>query len=173
MSDVFTATAIFEIASAVVTGVATDLALTPAGAPDRIEIVNGAVAWDECACGDLLLSVPRVYSSKDFPQPNSDSRTRCVDVLIVAEMTLDIVRCVPTPDDNGSPPTAADIIVAAATAFTDLSVVRDSVKCILDDLFNTGQIQDYLVGMSTPLGPSGGCGGSELDFFVSWLGCGC
>src|SRR3990172_10621502 len=35
--------------------------------PDRHSVVPGAIAWDECDCGLLAVSVARIFLSETFP----------------------------------------------------------------------------------------------------------
>lgn len=158
------APALYTAAAALLACVRATLAVTVAGVPDRVCLVPGELAWDECDCGLLAVTVGRVYPSSTFPTDVSlDPRqVDCAPPYTVADVTVTVLRCAPTVDEAGNPPTCDDLAAAAATWRADAAAVLTGVACCLPDLVDAGRIEQYRIGDLTPLGPEGGCMGSEL-----------
>jgi len=170
-------TAVMDIATPLLAGVVAVLATSTGGPVAHNYITWGEVVHDWCQddCGQAVLSIGSTYPSNDFPSPYVGS-INCDPVLLAVNMSLEIIRCVPVPDENGNPPLDSALTAATSTMLSDAHVSRETVRCLLNG-YREAQpqlIQNYYIGTSTPVGPSGGCGGSRLEFIVSWqTGCRC
>lgn len=165
---------VIDVASRIVTGCAT--ALDDAGLPaNRAFVTSGEVAWDDCSCGQLALSISGTYRTESIRNAQQQrSGSGCHSSLVVVDMRLSIIRCVPIPDINGIAPTPAALTAAAVDSENDKFIVGTTLSCLLDTMLNGTPrlIQDYEIGDQLSIGPLGGCGGSEIGFRVSWVNCG-
>lgn len=151
---------------------------TAAGEPARSCVTAGAVAWDDCECGQLVVSIVRDFLSNSFPAQSADiatsSRAQCGgSPLLVVEYNISILRCVPGTDDNGNPPSCEALDLAAQHATEDAWAVRHATWCCLNELRKTKdennftEIVDFIVLDQTFVGPQGLCGGSALRALVA------
>ncbi|MGW1989573.1 hypothetical protein [Embleya sp. NPDC001921] len=157
------------------------------GCPCRSCVVPGEVAWDSCddPCtgekdvGQLSVSVARVYASShdDFP---SDTRTvqgarGCVPPPVTAvELVITLLRCTPSFDESGCPPTCEDLAVAARRLHVDLVTVYNALLCCFPGTDPTRRRgRRFVMGSQRTVGPEGGCVGLEQRVVVSLPGCGC
>lgn len=146
----------------------TALALTAAGAPQRVAMYTGIeVTWEHCDCGVLGLHIPRSYPSDAFP----DQKVRgpfktgegCGAPFTVVEYVLTVLRCVPT-GDGARPPTPGALALAMATDLDDRQAVLWGTKCCL-------AARLHHIGDQLAVGEGGACAGSELHVFVAFSNC--
>lgn len=158
-----------EVASQLVTGIGD--VLTANGRPvTRAFVTMGEVAWDDCACGQLSVAISRIVSTSAFPNETARLGTHCGD-MVMLELSIALVRCVPGPDINGTAPTPAALTASAAEALLDAHDVRETATSLLCDLDKSATINDYFIGEQIPLGPSGYCGGTQLVVRVAFTHC--
>lgn len=145
--------------------------------------VPGTIAWDDCACecdtgtgqGQLAVTIGALYPSKSFPAdasqtPNMD---RCGPGLLVARVTVEVTRCVSNMDDNGTPPTCADLLADFVAWNQDATAIRNALGCCLRAMRDANVVTTYALGQTIPKGPDGGCVGSETTLLVAIPSCGC
>jgi hypothetical protein len=137
--------------------------------PDRSSVVPGAIAWDECDCGLLAVSVARVYLSDVFPNPQTTKvGIRCDAAWEVAEIVVQLIRCAPGADGVTSlAPTVAALDASAQEILRDAYELLKSVTETLCQLNDAQSIIDFFVNPLTAQGPSGQCVGNELRFLVA------
>jgi hypothetical protein len=165
-------TAVDLRAFVVVTGVGEcvrpELAATTEGAPDRVcLLVPGQIVWDDCHCGQFAQTITTTNVSRNPPQPAADMG-QCQTPYLVVNVISSIVRCVPTSDDGGGPPTCADLLAAARQLEEDKAAVRRGVTRCLCNLLSTDTVLGFSVGEQTAVGEQGACAGSELAWQF-WL----
>lgn len=85
----------------------------------------GTVAWDD-ACGQLVVSPVRVYRSVEFPVEDA-SQENCFAGNIVLDVSVSLVRCVPSLTDAGRSPTQEALRVAHKSILDDAAVVWQAV----------------------------------------------
>lgn len=175
---VWSFSSVTDVVTPLLSVVSTALTGSAGGTVKRVVFVPGSeVAWDACDCGQLALAVRRRYSSRAFPTDGTDTVVgNCENSIIVFDCALSIVRCVPIPDVNGRPPTAAALSNAAAIQEDDAYVVWNATYCYLVRLRDTTprHIADFVINDQVSLGPQGGCSGTELHFkFGLYVPCGC
>lgn len=147
-------------------------AVTPK--PTRHGVVMGEIAWDDCACGQLVVAEQRRFPAREFPLEEVDHSAECGEPWIVTQLLLSLTRCIPTVDANGVPPSIAALTAAALQNSTDMTVVRKAVMCCLTTLYDTHQLAAFELGSQEVTGPTGMCGGFDLLIFVGHLNdCGC
>jgi hypothetical protein len=138
----------------------------------RLGVVPGEIAWDDCACGQLVISEDRRYPSRAFPLEEIDYAANCGEPWLVVVFTLSMTRCVPGPDQNGNPPSVAALQVAAAQLMTDKLKIRRAVMCCLNELYDAvypaDTIDAFHIGAQETIGPNGGCGGSEMQILIGY-----
>jgi hypothetical protein len=154
----------YLVASRLEQAIYAELSLSPA----RHGVVPGAIAWDECDCGLLAVSVGTIYPTEQFPNPAQVRVSNACDApWEAAEIVMQIVRCAPNPDDLGNPPAMAELDAAAREVLTDAYEMMRAVSVTLCQMNRDREISDYLMRALTPQGPSGGCVGNELRAVVS------
>lgn len=144
--------------------VAVDAALT--NAVQRSCVVPGAIAWDECDCGMLAVSVGRVYLSDNFPQEQTERDGTCDAAWEVVEIVVQVIRCVPGPDSQGKSPSCADLDTAAQVMAADTQQALAAVALWICNSRNT-LVVDGLIMPTEPQGPEGDCAGPELHALVA------
>lgn len=149
---------------------------TSSGAPDRVcLVVPGEIADDECECGQLAVTVPRLYPSSNFPAPTIDDgrQAPCGIPYLGVDLSVSIMRCVPGPDSKGRPPGCPELEEAARVWHEDATAVRRGVGCCLQAMEAEGTIVAYVLGATDAAGPRGGCVGSLLRLTVALVHCLC
>lgn len=102
--------------------------------------------------GMAWVRLVRRYPSTRFPAPDT-TPARCGASWAV-DVELGVYRCAHTLDDQGNPPTAAEMTA-------DALMVNDDAHSLLRAACRVRW--PYVIGAWTPLGPSGGCvGGAQL-----------
>lgn len=123
--------------------------LLDAGRPvGRSYISHGAPAWD--ACGEDQVTVHLAPLSFRSTGSGRQQQTR-LDVGLV----LQVVRCVPVPADDGTPPPAVDLDTSAVGLLDDAARVVYGVLAAEWIPACTG----LTLGQMNPLGPLGGVAG--------------
>lgn len=162
----------FIIVTGVGEAVATALEDTRGGRPKRIAFaVPGQIAWDECDCGQLAQTITSITSAKTSNTPSTESAAfACGHPLMIVNVTLSLVRCVPGTDEitaTSIAPTVSTLLGAALTLEEDRTVVRTSLLRHLRTLFDEYKIRDFTIGAATSVGPEGVCGGIEITYTIT------
>lgn len=181
--------AAYNIASQLLTCAADQVAEawveTPDEIPQRQCVVWGAIAWDDCECGQLVVSIADQYPSNSFPAPATAptaqgvAQGKCGARLWVIRYVVSILRCMPIQDDQGNPPPCDALDAAAQAAAIDSWAVRTGIGCCLGSLKTTRlengstEIEDYQITGQLSTGPQGACGGSDLGVLVGIRNCFC
>jgi hypothetical protein len=103
----------------------------------------GLVAWDDC-CGQLVVSPERIYRSQEFPLEDTTDE-RC-GLWIAVALTATLVRCVPGPDDRGTPPSATVLAEAHKSILDDAAIVWRSMTGPLDPDWERSSVSQTFVG---------------------------
>lgn len=140
-------------------------ALINANRPEvqRAYVAAGQVAWDDC-CGMLVAAPERTYRSVEFPVEFT-AEEDCYLGVIVVELVVLLVRCVPTVDDRGRAPAAEALDAAYRSLLDDAAVVWNALICA--DLYDEWQRANL---SQTFVGADGGCIGVEtrVTIGVPW-----
>lgn len=162
----YTPTHVVDTVTTVATAVRERIIAEGGGDVNRFcPLVPGAIAWDECDCGQLAQTIPQVYPSDIFPAPASDTRTTpCGPQFIVVTVVLSLTRCVQGINDNGFAPTCAQLLDDALVLEADRYAVRKAILCALRELRDTYDIAEFSVGATTSVGPEGMCAGIEQAY---------
>lgn len=168
----------FEVAQAVVDCVYDAVEHVAPNAINRKGVVPGDIAWDDCQCGQLVISENRRFPSRNFPLEEVDHTADCGEPWLIVEYTLSLTRCVPGTTANAKSPTVASLSAAAELLSDDMSRARKAVMCCLTNLYDElgmgDRIEAFELGMQNTVGPEGDCAGHELLFWVGWTqDCGC
>jgi len=135
---------------------------TICGCPDRAFVSAGAVAWDRCCDGgQLWVGVERVFAYDRFPAPATV--VNCMPPL-AADLVVGILRCAPTVNDQGEAPSCDALSASAAQVYEDAYAVVNGVLCCL---VPTHKERLFVMGAQRPVGPAGGCVGTELRLTVA------
>jgi hypothetical protein len=136
--------------------------------PDRHSVVPGAIAWDECDCGLLAVSVGQIYVTEIFPEPLSRRVGNACDApWEAAEIVVQVVRCAPNPDDPLTAPTTAELDASAREVLTDAYEMMRALSVKLCQMNEARDIADFILRPLTAQGPAGGCVGNEVRAIVS------
>jgi hypothetical protein len=155
----------FQFASVLLGCLCAEVAKTPAGEPCFCGMVTGNAPMpvDSCLCdrggtrcGTAWVRLDTAYPSATFPTPDGAPRGSCTSPLAY-RFLVGVVRCQPGlhPAD-GSPPTAAELLVAAEQEMADMRAAYQAIVCCQPP---TGRGQ-MLLGSWLPVGaPDGLCAG--------------
>lgn len=149
---------------------------TSSGPPSRACVHTGEIAWDDCECGQLIVSLIDQYESDTFPNPaqaetNAGAR-KCGAPLWVYHYQVSMLRCAPIGDEH-HPPTCAEVTEAARVTIEDAWAVRTGLFCCLcrgverDPDTGIKLFDRYLVNPQTMDGPEGACQGSLIELFIA------
>jgi len=154
----------YTVAAALETAVYAELTTKP----DRHSVVPGAIAWDECDCGLLAVSVAQIYLSDLFPNPvAANAGVRCDAAWEVGEFVIQVIRCAPNPDGDDLAPTTAALDASAQELLRDAYEVMSGTSVKLCEMKDARDISDFMLRPLTAQGPTGGCVGNELRAFVA------
>lgn len=159
--------AFYQLLTMIRTANVNELRNTPAGAPARVTIEPGAIAWDNCdQCGLLASSVGRYFYTTHFPIEVTTTDLDDSGTTLAADIVIQIIRCAPQPGDNDLSPSASALEASAKTVMDDAFAVLCSTTTLLSSLRDDFVILDYLVRQQPVQGPAGACVGSELQVVV-------
>lgn len=128
-----------------------------------------STAYDNCCQGQAWIRVVSVYPSKSFPTPDG-SRFRCDHQMMAAELEIGVVRCAPTMDDDGNPPSVQAIEESFRVVHSDRVRVMRALSCC----FRPEQGCEVInIGQWTPVAEQGGCVGGMTDVTISFNDCDC
>lgn len=168
--------AAFDLAEHLLECIRPYIETTSSGAPGRMCVHAGAVAWDDCECGQLIVSLVDKFESGTFPNPwtateNAGAR-KCGAPLFVYHYTVSMLRCAPIGGENGEPPPCTEITNAARVTIEDAWAVLAGLSCCLcegsvrDPVTGVRLFQSYWIAPQTMIGPEGGCQGSAVDVYI-------
>lgn len=153
------------------------LQLTETGCPDRRCIVPGIEPEAVNCChpgGQLTVNVVRTYPSRQFPVPDLGTPNNCDAPYQVATFNVTVFRCMPVGSVE-HPPSCAKLDDTALVVLSDMEAVRQGVVCCLrdrDTLMPTlGDAYVWGLGDHLPVGPEGGCVGTNLTVLVGLPTC--
>lgn len=135
---------------------------TECGCPCRKYISAGRPVWDNCCPdGQLTVNLDRLYAHGNFP--GTAAGPLFCQAPLAAEFTVALVRCHPTVDDNGDPPSGPTLDAAANQVHTDLYVLLNALICCLSAKSRT---QNFVLLNSGNILVNGGCVGFEIRFGI-------
>lgn len=137
--------------------------------PARHGVVPGSIAWDECDCGLLAVSRVQTYLSDSPPDPVAQPFGNCDAVYEVAELVLQVIRCVPGAGDQTLAPTVAELDASAQGVERDGYELLKAVSVELCQMNTDREISGFMLRPMTAQGPSGVCGGNELRAYVALM----
>jgi hypothetical protein len=127
--------------------------------PARQYVHAGLVAWD---CEETVVAVPESGLTHAFPGEASKVEFCSPPRQVAFEVW--IVRCVPSLQDNGTPPTEADLDAAAAIQLADLWTLSYVLWQYRDDW--KGTCHTLLMGPVEIVGPEGTFAAVKATVFV-------
>jgi hypothetical protein len=154
----------YTVAEALRVAVDAELTVPPA----RSSVVPGAIAWDECDCGLLAVSVAQVFLSDRFPdQVGAPAGIRCDAAYEVGEFVIQIIRCAPGADGQSLAPTTAALDASAQEVLRDAYETLKAASETLCTMQDARDISSFMLRPLTAQGPSGDCVGNELRVYVA------
>lgn len=165
---------IFNLATEVLDAAKDGLSSVCALEPIRTYVTAGAeVAWDHCCDGQLTVLVTRIFGSTRFPSDAAAEPVQCALPTTAIEMSVTMLRCVPSLNDDGTPPTVEDMTTSAQQILGESRAIWKGVLCFLFEGISTNRFDAVVRGQEFP-GPSGGFGGSQLNITIGLTdGCVC
>lgn len=133
--------------------------------------ITGEIAWDDCECGQLVVSLGTTFPYTTFPNPgvSDGSMTPCGAPTWATEYTVSILRCSPETETD-APPSCEALGAAARLSAADAAEVNNALRCCLRDLKRSRDINDFQIGITTFVGGEGMCQGSNTLVTVGLLG---
>lgn len=162
--------AFYTVARGIATAIDNALVDKLGGRPQRVSVVPGDIAHDDCSCGALYVTAGDFFLSDDFPQGGLSAGTRegpCELAWAVSRIDIQLMRCAPSPVGTALAPTVQALDTAAQLYVSDAYVVRTTTLRYLCGLQAADQIVDFALGDQSRNGPSGGCVGTSLTAYVS------
>ena len=142
--------------------VCTALADTACGCPCRACVVFGPPVWDQCCDGGQLTTfLERVYVAKSFPSAETGQIT--CSAPLAGDFVIQLLRCVPTVAEDGTPPSCQAISDSAKSIYTDMYVAFRAIICCLAAY---KKLRTFTIREARPVGPQGGCAGFEIRFTI-------
>lgn len=136
--------------------------------PARSGVVPGQIAWDECDCGLLAVSLARVFLTETFPDELARRIGNACDAPYeVGEFVIQVIRCVPGATDQTLAPTVAELDASAQELLRDAYEMLKGTSVLLCEMNRDRDISDFMLRPLTAQGPTGVCGGNELRAYVS------
>lgn len=122
-----------------------------------------------CDCegrqGQAIVQVAEIYPSDKFPRKGiTEWKGACTkgNTFWVAELIMTVYRCIPVPDEDGTPPSCEGLQIAAARIQSDAQTMMQVFACCE---WNDGRA--IMPGSWQPLPNQGGCGGGMMSVFVN------
>ncbi|MFE9127827.1 hypothetical protein ACFYOF_20870 [Streptomyces sp. NPDC007148] len=154
------------------------------GCPDCTTcVVPGTPAWDNCTgdCsgaqtpGQLTVNLARLTPTSSFPNESRDviGSRNCQPVRTSAEYVITLLRCAPTYNEQGCPPTCEEQAAAARILHTDAASIWNAVMCCFPETSDARRGQQFVMGQQRVVGPEGQCVGIEQRLTVLLPSCGC
>lgn len=177
----FTAT-VTGVGQCVATALDGSLGGRPVGFQTCLLVPSQVIPFDNCACGGRLAqSILSVYGSDKFPTAadQAGTWTHCGPRFQVAQVMLQVTRCVPSMSDQGVPPACGPLLNSAAVLESDRATVRQALYCCLFALYQLsksgqpGGIANFSIGASQLVGDLGGCAAIETPYLVGLPSCNC
>lgn len=136
-------------------------ALTPVPGKQFV-LAGGEVPWDQCDCNGQVWS--RIVNVQPIFGTSRANGQPCAVLRWEVTLAVGVIRCVAVPSQNGTLPTGVKMTADGHQAADDLANLMQAVLCDpLTSSVNSGQ----------PVGPGGGCAGSEVEFLVKLNACDC
>jgi hypothetical protein len=123
---------------------------------------GGEVAWDQCDCDGQAWS--RLVGIQPIVGQIRANGLPCGVQAWELQLAVGVLRCVHTVTDRGTFPTGPQITDDGHRFATDGANLLQAVTC--------APYTRSIIGL-TPLGPLGGCAGSEVVFTVRVNPCAC
>lgn len=131
---------------------------------NRVGMVPGIIAWDQCECGMLAGSVGRIWPTENFPEVSKV--TQCSGGTLAGEITLQVLRCSAIGNGDDMAPSASQLDTEALTVTQDGWRLLETVMCTLAGLEDEGSILGFLTRQVVFAGPMGLCVGPQLTVVV-------
>ncbi|MEU1852940.1 hypothetical protein ABZ499_27655 [Streptomyces sp. NPDC019990] len=153
------------------------------GCPCRSCVVPGRPAWDDCAgdcvraetAGQLTVNFSGMVSTSNFPSETRDviGTRNCLPVRPAAEFVITLLRCAPTYDKSGCPPSCEELTEAARILAVDAASVWNALQCCFPSTSDARRGQTFVIGPQRTVGPEGECVGIEQRVTVALPSCRC
>jgi len=139
--------------------------------PCRVCAVPGAIAWDDCTSGQLVVTTVQEFQSETFPLEALERgvNSSCGLPYLVAELTFSLLRCAPIPKGTSLTVPCESLEATSILLHKDAYWMRNALACCLRDLKNSYTILEYIVGATTRVGPDGGCVGNETTVLIGFV----
>lgn len=135
------------------------------GCPCRACVVVGRPVWDNCCDGGQLTAfLERIYVTDGFPQ--ADTGSILCSAPLGADFTIQLIRCVPTMTEDGTPPSCPALSDSASAIYQDMYIAYRAIICCLAAYkkYRRFSMKDGRI-----VGPQGGCAGFEIGFSVELI----
>lgn len=155
------------------------------GCPCRACVVPGPPGWDGCndpcgledgAGGQLTVHVARDFPTSTFPTEEravQGGRNCAPPSTTAVELVVTLLRCAPTMDDRGCPPSCEELAAAARTVHVDKATIYNALLCCLPTTGTRRRGPLFYLSGGRVLESEGGCMGVEQRVIVALPNCGC
>jgi hypothetical protein len=112
--------------------------------------------------------VARIYPTDEarFPSLLAIVPDNCRAIGWAADLVMTVYRCVPVPDEDGTPPDCAELEAATAKILDDAQAMLSTVICCDWNVDPSRGLVRMVPGQWSPLPSRGGCGGGTMTVTV-------
>jgi hypothetical protein len=103
----------------------------------------------------------RPFFHEEFPNPISEPQV--CSTFLAGEFAIQLLRCAPTVDDNGNPPTEVELNESSRRIYQDMYIAIKALACCLAE---AKRQRLYVIRESNIVGPDGGCVGFEIRLAI-------
>lgn len=162
-------TRVKDVAHTILSFLEDELAMAGIDVPARSYVSAGEVSHDfgGSNCADQL-AVSWTGNFQGLPgQDNTNAPLRCA-VPVTATFAIALLRCVPTLDTRGNPPSPTQLSDSGNQIMTDgMTLARVIIDGHLEESILETGCTLLALGAIEPYGPQGGVGGSVVGLMVS------
>jgi hypothetical protein len=160
---------LIDYTTAAITGSGGDL-------PDRICVVPGELAWDDCECGLLAVRWTGNSYGTTVTSNAPDTDQGCGQPVVNMGFNVVLLRCITGPQVGGAAPTCAQLASSAFVLHRDVFALEEAMAGAVIALRNARTILDWALAGQAPVGPQGNCVGTSYTLTVAirntWRPCG-
>lgn len=169
--DINSVEIIFDIANQLLTCARDGIVNACAAPPARSYVSPGTPAFDDCCDGQLTVHLVRQYPSSTFPAEDTLPGP-CRAPYSALQYDITVARCVPSPNDDGSPPSVELLTSASTVLYAEARAVWVAVRCCLDELESRNYVSSSNLGQDIGE-PDGGCMTYVMHIVIGIPDCGC
>lgn len=143
------------------------VATTTGGAIPRSFVSLGPPSWDCCPQLSVHAAVLLADTQPFVPLIAPGHRMNVQDALALVPLVATVLRCVPTFEDSGDPPSTSAMEAAAMAGYADAwAILSETWQGKRDGTLFAPKERELFIDPIVPLTQAGGCGGFQIQIRV-------